>query len=392
MGVGLVAPRPLEVEDEILFVPRAAWLTRKTAHTDHRPILDDPQVRSVFSHGMSRLALLVALERETPGSFFGPYLEELAEPTVPYVLTDEERAAIQGLPLGRWIDEQFALTEKECAALRRRLEEGYPDLAPIRRLTPGRWRWAYGHVMQRTFTVDVEDEEVWVLVPGMDLCNHADEPNAQFFAEEDGWYLEASRPIREGEQITIRYGRAKTSSDLLLYYGFVTPHNPNDRLHLQLELSADDPDRTAKREAVEVLGLATDALIGADAAVPSSFLHAVILWGLESRVFREDQPEVATPERAIQALERVAAAIEISLAGFPTTLEEDLGTLEDARPEGWLPALITYRANVKRLHRDVLTSIRKRIDAIVADGWRPEDVVEDDPDGRHGLTTVHVPA
>jgi hypothetical protein len=392
MGLGLAARTPLTPDDEILFVPREVWLSRKAARTAHGPVLADLDGRSVFSHGMSRLALLVALERETPDSFFRDYLGRLPEPTVPYALTPAERASIQGLSIGKWIDEQLATAEDECARLREELSARWPDLAPAHRLTPERWRWACGHVMLRTFTVDIEDEEVWVLVPGMDLCNHADEPNAAFYAEEDGWLLEASRPIAAGEQITIRYGRAKTSADLLLYYGFVTPDNANDRLHLKLELPEDDPDRTDKRKAAEVLGLKSDALIGSDAAVPSAFLHTAILWGLDRGAFGAERPDVTSPTLAIAALDRVASAIEDALAAFPTSLESDLDELGRATGEGWVPALTRYRANVKRLHRDAARSVRRRMDDIRARGWRPSDAVEVDPDGRYGLSTVRVRA
>ena len=80
-----------------------------------------------------------------------------------------------------WIDEQTAESSTESTGLRAWLAERQPD-AP--RPSNAAWAWALGHVMQRTFSVDHEGDEVWVLVPGMDLCNHADDPNAQYYAEE----------------------------------------------------------------------------------------------------------------------------------------------------------------------------------------------------------------
>ncbi len=382
MGTGLLAAHDLMPEDEILFVPRDLWVTRKTAHTVHRDAVEETHADGLFAHGMGRLALLVALERETPESFFRTYLDALDEPTVPYDLTPEERAAIQGLPLAAWIDEQRAELDEECARLQARV--------PV--LDVAAWRWAFGHVMQRTFTVDVEDEEVWVLVPGMDLCNHDQEPNARFFAEEDGWYLEAARPVAEGEQITIRYGRAKTSTDLLLYYGFVTPDNAFDRVHLELRLRPDDPDEAEKLAAVQLLGLETDTLVGPDGRVPSTFLHTAIVWGMDSEAFRAAEPDVRSPDRAARALGRMASAIEHALDAFPTTIEQDEAALANAPASGWLRTFIAYRLNAKCVHRTAAKAIRERVMYIQSQGWRPEEIVADDPDGRYGLATVRIEA
>ena len=377
MGTGLVATDALPAEAEVLFVPRDVWLTRKTVHTRFRPVLDAVQAAGVFSHSMSRLALLLALEARSDASFFRPYLSRIGDPTVPYGLDDDERGALAGLPMERWIDEQAALTETECAAIDRVLRALPTPLD----LDLPRWRWAYGHVMQRTFSVDVDDEEVWVLVPGMDLCNHADDPNACFYAEDDGWMLETVRPVESGEQITIRYGRAKTSADLLLYYGFVTPENPHDRVRLSLDLPEDDPDREAKTEALDVLGLESSALVGPDGDVPSRFLHAAILWGLDSEAFRADVPDVASPERAVVALEAIASA----LARDAATLD---GTTGPAT--GWVPTFAAYRTNVSRSMARAASRIRSRAEAIRSAGWSPADRVIDDPDGRFGLATVTV--
>ncbi len=385
--MGLVATRPIEPDASVVIIPSSIWFTRKTPHTRHRPIVDAAQVLPLFSHSMSRLALLLALEHRDPDSFYRPYLDALGAPTVPYELTASERDALQGLPPADWIDEQRALADTECAALSRYLQESADSAA----LEPALWRWAYGHVMQRTFSVDIDEEEVWVMIPGVDLCNHADEPNTEFFAEEEGWTLASTRAIEAGEQISIRYGRVKTSADLLLEYGFVTPDNPHDRFRLELQLADDDPDHAEKLAAIGLLGLRTDALVGPDGSVPSAFLHAAILWSLDSETFRSPAPDVTAAARAIAALERVADAISNALACSPTTIEQDDESLRVASLSGWHGAFTLYRLNAKRLMSASASAIRQRIVDIETHGWRPTDVVEDAPDGRDAVATVVVP-
>ena len=383
MGLGLAAARDLGEEEQILIVPRELWFTRKTAHTTFRPLLDRVHAAGVHSHSMSRLALLLALERAASTSFFRPYLDALGEPTVPYTLTDRERDACQGLPILGWIDEQRELTVHESTRVRAALPESAPAI------DTASWQWAYGHVMQRTFSVDVEDEEVWVLVPGMDLCNHDPDPNARYFAETEGWLLEAARPVREGEQVTIRYGKTKTSTDLFLYYGFVPRHNPYDRIGVRLALSGDDPDRDEKQAALEPLGLRSGGLIGPDGVVPSALLHAAILWGLDWETFHAPQPDLRRPDRAAAALLRIAQALTDSLASFPTTIEEDERVLNEPS-DGWMRSLVSYRRNAKVLLREAARAIREHSAAVERDGWDPGDVVPPDDAGRYAMVDVRV--
>ena len=74
-----------------------------------------------------------------------------------------------------------------------------------------------------------------VLIPYLDMLNHAVSPNASIEVVEcpgscqDSFYaLQALKSISAGEQITIGYGIRETSLDLLSKYGFWLPDNPAD--------------------------------------------------------------------------------------------------------------------------------------------------------------------
>ena len=389
MGRGLVARRRLSPGETVLFVPRRAWMTRKSAGLRHRALVDLAHGVGLFSHSMSRLALHLALEREDAASAFGPYLNGLDATTVPYSLSDAERLAAQGLSIEGWIDEQARVSAEEAQRLGAWLvEQGQSELAA--RLTIARWRWAYGHVLLRTFTVDDEDDEVWVLVPGMDLCNHADDPNARYFAEQDGWYLEAAATIESGQQVTIRYGTTKTSADLFLYYGFVTPDNVNDFVRLRLLLSDNDPDEAEKRAAIDLLGLTTHAKLGQDGTLPTALLHAAILWGLPSDEFRSPAPPIQDPTRAAAALLRIARACQSHLAAAPTTRMEDERLLATQALMGWLRPMVTYRRNVKALYEQIAAALVARAETIRREGWQPTERTDPVREGAYALDTMDV--
>ncbi len=390
MGTGLVASRDLREDETILFVPRACWLTRKTKQTRFEPLLTWAQDEGLFSHSMSRLALLVLLERYNPSSFFAPYLSALSPPTLPVSLSESEEAELQDPLLGTWIREQGKTVDEEWRRLSSALPHRFPDIVTPGVIDASSWHWAYGHVVQRTFTVDVDDEEVWVLVPGMDLCNHDSTSRNAYFAEEDGWHLETTRALGAGEPITIHYGKEKNSADFFLYYGFVPPDNVNDRVSLRLELDATDPNRDEKRDALELLGLTDKCRVGADGVLPTAFLNAALLWGLAGDEFRAEETDWRQPGFESRTLDRLAAVLEERLARFPTTLDEDGALSSSAPAEEWSRALVSYRIAYKRVLHGAADAIRTRA-AGIRDGTIESCLhVPVDPEASYGLVDVTV--
>jgi hypothetical protein len=77
-----------------------------------------------------------------------------------------------------------------------------------------------------------ERKSIRILVPLLDMVNHAPEPNAKLVIvdphKDQSWFvLEALRPIPAGKEITTSYGVA-SSIELLLNYGFVPASNSLD--------------------------------------------------------------------------------------------------------------------------------------------------------------------
>ncbi|CCG82532.1 SET domain protein [Taphrina deformans PYCC 5710] len=80
-----------------------------------------------------------------------------------------------------------------------------------------------------------------VLVPVLDLCNHAGpHRNARWDLDPSGRpHLLSTRQIEPGEEITISYGDEKTNDELFFNYGFVVPDNPNWSITLRLSPPSD---------------------------------------------------------------------------------------------------------------------------------------------------------
>jgi hypothetical protein len=392
-GAGMVATEDMQEDDEILFVPRELWLTVKTRHTPYGRVLRHVEKSASFlPGGMSRLALLLALERERPDSYFAPYLAELPSPSIPDGLPEEDLAELQSAEAAAWVVEQRDEAAREHALLAETLPARFPDLFPEGLFGLDTWRWAYGHSLQRSFSVDIDGEEVWVQVPGMGFCNHDAQAHNTYYAEEDGWLFEAGRPWRAGEAITIDYGSDKSSLDFFLYYGFVPPANPNDRVRIRLALDPADPDHGAKRAALDESGLRDECLLGADGEVPTSFLDAATLCGLDSAAFHDDDWDWEDPRHERRTLDALAAALRDRLAALPTSVAEDLALLDDPARQGFDRAMVAYRLAFKEVLVSAAESIERRSEDLRVGAREPNEVVPDpEEDGVYELAVFEIP-
>ena len=391
MGTGMVASRDLEEEDRILTIPRSLWITRKLRRTRYKAVHDWAHEKGLFSHSMARLALLLLLEHQDPDSFFRPYFDALGDPTLPTTLTPSELAEVQDPKLAGWIREQADTLAQDCVRLATRLPARFPDLVGPDTVREDRWHWAYGHAVQRTFTVDHEGDEVWVMLPGMDLCNHASDMRNGYYVDDDAWHLEATDPVERGAPITINYGSNKNSADFLLYYGFVPEGNANDRVHLQLELDTEDPDHAEKLAAIDVLGLDTECHVGADGLIPTSFLNALVLWSLDHETFAAGGKDFRSPAFDAPACLHLARALETVLSAYPTSISADEQALRQASFGDWRRALIQYRIGYKRLLRDAAAALRQHANRrVVGIAERTERRADEDR-ARYALLDVSVP-
>jgi hypothetical protein len=75
----------------------------------------------------------------------------------------------------------------------------------------------------------IAGETEYVIVPGIDYCNHSGEPAAEVRKEyfSDSYSLGALRDLRAGDEVSISYG-PRSNDQLLQFYGFVLEDNEHD--------------------------------------------------------------------------------------------------------------------------------------------------------------------
>jgi hypothetical protein len=168
---------------------------------------------------------------------------------------------------GVWSEQDFAGTAIEAAirskqqAVKRQHDVLARDLCSF-----DDWRWAASMVQSRTIelpeneeqreapmpgeelieTLGVPSETSVVLVPTLDLCNHAGRNHSarwEVLHQAEGVMcisLEAVKCIAQDEEITLSYGNEKANEELFFNYGFVDLVNPNlqCRVHLMQQPAA----------------------------------------------------------------------------------------------------------------------------------------------------------
>lgn len=198
--------------------------------------LSDPSVGAdVVRSGLNFL-------RYTDDPTWRDYLETLpADPTpTPDFFSEEEIQALEHPSLTKRASERKREIERVA-------EEAGVEVAKLRF---GTWI-----ASSRSFPIPVSEapsegvadgvmdvrasKTVRVLVPFLDMINHAAEANCELTLidpeKDDAWFaIRAKRPIPRGKEITISYGSAICSSaDILMDYGFVPEENKIDRVMLK---------------------------------------------------------------------------------------------------------------------------------------------------------------
>ncbi|KAJ4816745.1 Histone-lysine N-methyltransferase setd3 [Rhynchospora pubera] len=195
-----------------------------------------------------RLGLRLLQERAKDDSFWWPYVSNLPETfTVPIFFSGEDIKNLQYALLHQVnLRCRFLFNfEKQVKTL---LNDTSQKNHPFggQDVNSASLGWAMSAVSSRAFRLhgkalpNGSHEEVPMLLPLIDMCNHSFTPNASIVQERDASSpnmsvkVVADKQIEQNTPVTLNYGRL--SNDLfLLDYGFVVPSNPYDQVELRYD-------------------------------------------------------------------------------------------------------------------------------------------------------------
>eukprot|EP00741_Cyanophora_paradoxa_P024482 tig00022075_g23639.t1 len=261
---GLFATQDIGKGQRILELPERLLINEDTVRASVlSPLLDDFDERVA-------LAVFILHERQRRDSVWQPYIASLPRRIgSPLFWEDEELELLRG---SRAYGDALQLRDY-VAAMAGSVLARAAQLAPaLASCTPADLRWALSVVFTRAVRLlrweeDLpggETGQMWnrlSLCPALDLLNHspADAAHTQWeIASEEGpgarrtLRLEASAPIRAGEQVRLCYG-ALSSAQTLVGYGFVIAGNTDEFSTVRLPPMPSSDTTSLRDEKIDAL-------------------------------------------------------------------------------------------------------------------------------------------
>ena len=268
-GFGLRVTEDLKRGDRVISIPRRCFMSTETAKdsTISTLIDKDPMLKSMPNVA---LALHLLIEKNSPASFWEPYINVLPNcySTVLY-FSPEDFDQLKGSPAYDDALRQFKYVTRQYAYFYRKFQ------ATMLRdyFTFEDYRWAVSTVMTRQNQVPCKEDinkMTNTLIPFWDLANHEfhmeSEVSTDFDEANDETICMANREFSKGEQFTIYYGK-RSNADFLVHNGFVytvdsideskqpQPVSPHVSMVLRIGIARTDPLAQDKYDILDQLSI-----------------------------------------------------------------------------------------------------------------------------------------
>ncbi|KAL6189897.1 hypothetical protein ACLB2K_036298 [Fragaria x ananassa] len=406
-GLGLVATDEIPKGSELVVLPEHVPLRFGSLESDGGDVADAVLAnlaRQVPDELWAmKLGLKLLQERARVGSFWWPYIGNLPEAfSVPIFFPGEDIKNLQYAPVLYQVNKRCRFLLEFEQEVRRALEDSKPSDHPFGGQTVGASAlgWAMSAVSSRAFRLygkklaDGNYDDVPMMLPLIDMCNHSFKPNARILQDQDDRNKKmlvkvvAETEIKQNDCLELNYGGL--SNDLfLLDYGFVVPSNPYDCIELKYDGAFLDAASMAagvsspsfstpapwQKEILCQLKLDGEApllkvCLGGSEVVEGRLLAAlrVVLASDVETVQKHDlntlkSISVEAPlgiANEVAAFRTIIALCVIALGHFPTKLMEDESMLQKGVSDSTELA-IQFRILKKSVIIDVMRDLTRRV-------------------------------
>lgn len=354
-GVHCLAKVP--TDDVILYVPHKYIMTSEVAKASDigtKILSSGVELRSKHSF----LASYLLQERRVKNSFWQPYIRILPEryANMPLFFDEEKLSWLTGsFSLGK-ISERIDSLKREYDAIRQMVPE-------FQVYAFDEFVWARLVVITRIFGLVIDGNKTDGLVPYADMLNHKRprETKWNFDDSRYGFIITSLRTIQRGEEVYDSYGR-KCNSRFFVNYGFALDENEDNEAILRVQLPRNDPHYVMK---IRFLG-GREISARREFQIPADykekkckelfsflrFVHAkdselMLLSSADG--FKLDEIEPISVRNEIKTLEDIRAAAELTLRGFPDSLESDDKLLEEKMADPNLRNCVVQRRGEKQV-------------------------------------------
>ncbi|XP_050235025.1 uncharacterized protein LOC126683220 isoform X2 [Mercurialis annua] len=355
-----------------------------------------------------KLGLKLLQERAKVGSFWWPYISNLPESyNVPIFFPGEDIKNLQYAPLLHQVNKRcrFLLDfEKE---LKQTLEKLKSEDHPYggQNIDASALGWAMSAVSSRAFRLygkklpDGTHNDIPMMLPLIDMCNHSFNPNARIMQEQDSVNAKmlikvvAETPIKQADPLLLNYGCL--NNDLfLLDYGFVIPSNPYDCIELKYDGALLDAASMAagvsspnfsspapwQQQVLSQLYLDGETpnlkvTIGGQELVEGRLLAALrVLLTNDSKIVKKHDLDILKSLSAnaplgianeLDAFRTLIALCVIALGHFPTKITDDESLLKQGVSASTELA-IQFRIQKKSLIVDTMRDLTRRVKILLS--------------------------
>lgn len=353
-GRVLCATEPIRAGQLVLHLPLAAMIRERDARASETGRLLRERGVRLSAYGFLAVALLdLARTAGEEHPLLGILPASMADH--PYCWPEADLVHLQGsfvLPMLRRRRVRIAQEHARLVAA----------IAPVWPLSLEDYLRAACLAWTRAFTIRVDGEDTYAMLPVADLLDHSTQPNVEWIKESSlGFVMTAMRDIEAGEPLTHRYW-SKSNARMLATFGFCVADNPNEVAELRLpDLPADHPcaglaaDLGAADHGVRVFQVAGDPDARSTREL-LTWLRLAECGRAESVPLRNGRPDPRATGWADEGavLRRLAEACRLRLREFPGTLEEDAQLLLDRSLPSRVRAAVLARYGEKSVLRNLL--------------------------------------
>ncbi|KAG2485714.1 hypothetical protein HYH03_015598 [Edaphochlamys debaryana] len=339
----LTAAADVNAGDVLITVPDSLWISSENVK---KTTVGKAAAAASLEPWLQLALQLVADRWGSNKSELAAYAASLPEDLgTPLLWSEEELQELAGTQVSQSLSGYLAFFRATFEQLQSGLFASNPAAFPASVFTLPHFLWAVAAVRCRAHAPLSEGDKIAV-VPVADLVSHRRAANSKLLVRGAGLFgrgqtlvVEATRPIRKGEAISMDYGTGQLDGPVLLNHGAMDPSSPKPGYSLTLTLPNTDRFLDDKLDILETNGLSTTMtypltpsqqpgqemmaflrlfqLKAADAFLLESIFRSDV-WG-----FMQDPVSEGNEADVCAMLSEGARAL---LAGYPTSLEEDLVT------------------------------------------------------------------
>ncbi|GIL50360.1 hypothetical protein Vafri_6588 [Volvox africanus] len=349
----LIASADAQQGDLLLSVPDSAWLSAETV----KKTTVGKLAAAAGLEPWVQIALQLLADRfgsSSNKSELSPYAASIPENLdTPLLWSDDELRELQGTQVLQTLGGYLTFFQATFQQLQSGLFAANPAAFPPSTFTLPNFLWAVAAVRSRSHA-PLDGAKI-ALVPLTELVSHRRSANSKLAVRSAGLFgrgqvlvLEATRPIRKGEPLSVDYSPGKLDGTVLLDYGVVDATSPQPGYSLTLTMPNSDRFIDDKLDILESNGLRQSMTYNLTpdeqpTTEMLAFLRLMELKGMDAflleSIFRNDvwdfmqEPISETNEEALcTTLSEGARAV---LAGYSTSIDEDLAALRaGTHPKG----------------------------------------------------------